>query len=68
MIEDSGGGSAEVSKAAVLLPATVFDDLLRDRNDEKAAGACGRLRIRGIAFERNDYRAPRRRHSRRRDA
>ena len=67
MIEDSGGGSAEVSKAAVLLPATVFDDLLRDQN-EKAGGASGRLRIRGIAFERNDYRAPRRRHSRRRDA
>lgn len=51
MIEDRGGGSAEIAEAAVMLPATIFDDLLRDQPAE-AIDAAGRVRIQGIAFER----------------
>ncbi len=55
MIEEGGGGSAEIAKVAVVLPATIFDDLLRDRPAE-ADDDAGRLRIQGIAFERKSER------------
>ncbi len=51
MIEDNGGGSFETSRTAVLLPASLFDDLLRDW-PAPVENATGVVRIRGIAFER----------------
>jgi hypothetical protein len=52
MIEDGGGGSAEIAKAAVLLPAAIFDDLLRDQAAQAEDTGAGRLRIQGVTFER----------------
>ncbi len=51
MIEDNGGGSFETSRTAVLLPATLFDDLLRDW-PASVDDDTGVVRIQGIAFER----------------
>jgi hypothetical protein len=51
MIENGGGGSAEISMTSVSLPATIFDGLLRDEHTQ-AEHTAERLRIQGVAFER----------------
>jgi hypothetical protein len=55
MIENNGGGSAEIANAAVLLPASTFDELVRDQVTPTQDPASG-LRIQGITFERMDRR------------
>lgn len=51
MIEDGGGGSAETSRVAVLLPASIFDNLLSDL-PAQVEDTTALVRIRGVAFER----------------
>jgi hypothetical protein len=51
MTEDGGGGSAETSRVAVLLPAPIFDSLLSDW-PAQVENATALVRIRGVVFER----------------
>lgn len=60
MIEASDGGSVEISMTTILLPATIFDDLLRDCPSPATDGA-ERVRINGIYFERVSSRRRRKR-------
>ena len=48
MIEAGDGGSVEISRTTILLPATIFDDLLRDCPAPPATEGAERVRISGI--------------------
>ncbi len=61
MIEAGNGGSVEISMTTILLPATIFDDLLRDSPAPPATDGAERVRINGIYFERVSSRRRRKR-------